>query len=60
MELELTAQEMEAVHHALQVYLEQLREEIVKTDRREWKAKLHQEKDLLKQVVGKLCQTSVC
>jgi len=37
-----------------------LREEIVKTERREWKAKLHQEKDLLKQVVGKLCQTSVC
>ncbi len=60
MEVELELRELEAVHHALEVYLAELREEIVKTEKHEWKTKLHEEADLLKRVIGKLCQPCVC
>ena len=60
MQLELDLQELEAVQHALEVYLAELREEIVKTEKREWKTKPHEEEDLLKGVVAKLCQTCQC
>ncbi|NSW57836.1 MAG: hypothetical protein HPY44_17680 [Armatimonadetes bacterium] len=54
MELTLSDQERDAVRHALEVYLGELREEIVKTEKREWKTKLHEEEDLLKQVLARL------
>ena len=60
MELRLTDQERDTLRHALDVYLRELREEILKTEKREWRIKLHEEEDLLRQVVGKLCQTVEC
>lgn len=60
MELELDVRELQAVQHALEVYLAELREEIVKTEKRDWKTKLHEEEDLLKGVVAKLYQTCQC
>ncbi|MBP8950833.1 MAG: hypothetical protein KBI47_00470 [Armatimonadetes bacterium] len=54
MQLTLTEQERDVLHHALEVYLSELREEIVKTEKRDWKTKLHEEEDLLKQVLERL------
>ena len=52
--LELTAEQTDTVRHALEVYLSDLREEIVKTEKHEWKEGLHKEEDVLKVMIEKL------
>ena len=54
MNLELTDEEKKIVHHALEAYLSDLREEIVKAEKHEWKAGLHNEQDVLKKVIERL------
>lgn len=54
MNLELTDEEKKIVHHALAGYLTNLREEIVKTEKHEWKVGLHNEQDILKKVIERL------
>lgn len=54
MQIELTEEEREIISHALRCYLSDLREEIVKTEKRDWRQKLHQEEDVLKQVLARL------
>jgi alanyl-tRNA synthetase len=39
---------------ALEIYLSDLREEIVKTERHEWRQALHEEKEILEGVIGQL------
>jgi hypothetical protein len=52
--LEMTNEQTDAVRHALEVYLSDLREEIVKTEKHEWKEGLHNEEDVLKVIIEKL------
>jgi hypothetical protein len=54
MQLELNDKERGVVRHALLVYLSDLREEIVKTEKHEWRQGLHEEEDILKQVIERL------
>lgn len=54
MNLELSEEQKQIVRHALEQYLSNLREEIVKTEKHEWKEGLHNEEDVLKAVIGKL------
>jgi hypothetical protein len=54
MQLELNEEERRALQHALKVYLSDLREEIVKTEKHEWRVGLHAEKDLLQGLVERL------
>lgn len=54
MQLDLNDEERRALQHALQVYLSDLREEIAKTEKHEWRVGLHAEKDLLQRVVERL------
>ncbi len=54
MKLELNEHEQKIVRHALEDYLSNLREEIVKTEKHDWKAGLHEEEDVLKKVIMKL------
>ncbi len=54
MNLELTDKERDVLRHALEVYVSDLREEITKTEKHEWKTALHEEKDVLKQVIQRL------
>lgn len=59
MNVSLTESEAKLVRRALETYISNLREEIIKTDNREWKKSLHDEEDQLKSVVDKLMATSV-
>ena len=54
MNLELSEQEKGVLRHALEVYLSDLREEIVKTEAHTWKRDLHQEEDVIKKIINKL------
>lgn len=54
MVLELGDKEKEIIKHALEVYLSDLREEIVKTEAHQWKPPLHEEEEVIKKVIGKL------
>lgn len=54
MNIELTDQERGAIVSALQTYLSNLREEIAKTEKHEWKAQLHDEENILNRVIEKL------
>lgn len=54
MNIELTDDEVQAVRHALEVYVSNLRAEIVKTEKHEWKAGLHKEQETLEAVLAKL------
>jgi hypothetical protein len=54
MNLELTDTEKDFVCHALKVYLSDLREEIVKTEKHEMKADLHEEEKVLQLIINKL------
>jgi len=54
MNLELNDEEKGIIRHALEVYLSDLREEIVKTEKHDWKVKLHKEEDILKETIEKL------
>ena len=46
--------ERNTVRHALEVYVTDLREEIVKTERHEWREALHLEKQILEGVLEQL------
>jgi len=52
--MELTAEEGKALKHALEVYLSDLRMEIVDTDSQDFREGLKHEKQLLEAVVGKI------
>jgi hypothetical protein len=54
MNLELNDKEKETLKHALEVYLSDLREEIVKTEAHTWKRDLHQEEEMIKKILDKL------
>ena len=54
MNLDLSAEESKVLKHALEVYLSDLREEIVKTEAHTWKRDLHQEEKVIKALIGKL------
>jgi hypothetical protein len=54
MMLELDDKEKEILKHALEVYLSDLREEIVKTEAHTWKRDLHAEEDVIKKIIGQL------
>jgi hypothetical protein len=54
MKIELDNRESSALRHALDVYLSGLRTEILKTDNRNWKKNLHDEEDLLKDIVKRM------
>src|ERR1700682_3769499 len=46
--------ERNTARRALEIYLSDLREEIVKTEKHEWRQALHEEKEILEGVVEKL------
>lgn len=48
---DFTEPERNVTRRALEIYLSDLREEIVKTERQEWRQALHEEKDILERVV---------
>jgi len=52
--IELTDQERGTIVNALKTYLSNLREEISKTEKHEWKAGLHDEENILNRVIEKL------
>lgn len=54
MVLEITDKEKEILKHALEFYLGELREEIVKTEDVKWKPPLHEEEDIIKKLIEKL------
>lgn len=54
MQLDLSPQEADVVRRALETYLSDLRHEIVKTERHEWKVGLHDEENTLKRVIESL------
>jgi len=46
--------ERNTIRNALEIYVSDLREEIVKTERREWREALHLEKQILEGVLEQL------
>lgn len=54
MYLELSEGETRILRAALHAYLTDLREEIVKTDKHEWRVALHHEEDVLREVLARL------
>ncbi len=54
MALELNDKEKQILKHALEVYLGELREEIVKTEAHQWKPPLHEEEEVIKKFIGLL------
>jgi hypothetical protein len=52
--IELTTEQKDTVRHALEVYLSDLREEILKAEKYEWKEDMHKEVDILKAMIRKL------
>ncbi len=54
MMLELNDKEKEILKHALEVYLSDLREEVVKTETHKWKEPLHAEEEVIKRLIGQL------
>jgi hypothetical protein len=54
MMLELNDREMALTKHALEFYLSGLRFEIGHTKKRDWKEGLHEEEDILNDVLGKI------
>ncbi len=54
MRIQLDDRETGVLLHALTVYLSNLRGEIIKTDKHDWKKELHLEEDTLKEIMGRL------
>lgn len=52
--LELTEEEIRILRAALEGYISNLREEIVKTEKHEWRVALHREEEVLKAMMGRL------
>ena len=53
MNIEIREEEKKVVCHALDVYLKELRGEIVKTEKHEMKVNLHREEDILKNFIAR-------
>ena len=54
MTIDLTAKEKEVLKGALEFYLGEMREEVVKTEASKWKPLLHEEEEAIKSIIGKL------
>jgi hypothetical protein len=54
MALEINDKEKELLKHALEFYLSELREEVVKTEEHKWKPPLHVEEETIKKLIEKL------
>ena len=54
MQLELNEEEVRILRQALEVYVSNLREEVVKTEKHEWREGLHREEDVLKGLMTRL------
>lgn len=54
MKIELSDNERKLLERVLRYYLSQLRGEIVKTEAYKWKKALHEEKNMLKDIVNRL------
>ncbi len=54
MNLELAEEEVRVLRTTLEGCISDIREEIVKTEKHEWRAALHREEDILKSILGKL------
>lgn len=54
MQLELDEEERRALRGALQTYVSDLREEIVKTEKKDWRVEMHAEEERLKGILEKL------
>ncbi len=54
MVLELDEKEKEILKRALEIFDEELRGEIVKTDKREWRSALHDEEVVVKKILEKV------
>jgi len=54
MVLDLDEKEREIVRHALEILEEELKSERVRTDRREWRAALHEDEDAIKRILEKV------
>ena len=53
MTTEVSEEEKEAVCHAINVYLGELRTEIVKTEKHDFKVDLHREEEILKSFIAR-------
>ena len=51
---DFTEAERNVARRALEIYVSELREEIVKTEKHEWRQALHQEKEILQRVIEQL------
>jgi hypothetical protein len=54
MNLELNEEQKETMRHALELYVSDLRAEIVKTEKHEWKRGLRREKDILNEIIARV------
>lgn len=54
MTLELLPEEEQLVRQALEAYLRDLREELRRTEKHDWRVRLHAEEDLTRQVIARL------
>lgn len=54
MNLELSETEARILRKTLEGCLSELREEIVKTEKHEWRVALHHEEDVLRAILGRL------
>ena len=51
---DFTEAERNVAHRALEIYVSELREEIVKIEKHEWRQALHEEKEILQRVIEQL------
>lgn len=58
MELQLNEKEIEILLNALKCYLSNLREEIVKIESYRWKPPLHEEENIIKDLINKMSDIS--
>jgi hypothetical protein len=54
MNIVITEEERDTIKHALDVYLSDLLNEIAKTDKREWKVALYEERNVLTEAIEKI------
>ena len=54
MNIELNDEEREIMRHALEIYVSDLRAEIVKTEKYKWRQGLHRDKDVLNEIIAKV------
>lgn len=54
MQLELNEEERRTLRGALETYVSDLREEIVKTEKKNWRVEMHAEGERLKRIIERL------